>query len=490
MTPGARIAAAAAVLDAISAGAGAERALAGWARGARYAGSGDREAVRDLVYEALRRRRSLAVLGGAVALRGGASEARSAGEAAGTAVPDVLSPHEGGASRGAAREPAGSSRGPRLPRGGPGVGAEGDAAGDASVSGMTTDGEAPDGDTREPGPVVEPASGRQLMLGLMRLRGWDPALLTAGGRHALAPPDAGEAARLVRAPEADMAAMPEGVALDLPDWLLPRLRAALGPELAARARSAQIRAPLFLRAHAGRITAEAAAKQLAAEGIEASPHPRVATALRVTAHPRALRRSRLFLDGLVELQDLSSQEAMADLPDPAGLRVLDLCAGAGGKALALAARGAGRDGGSLHAHDIDPARLRDLPERAARAGARVLLLPPGEAARAAPHDLVLADVPCSGSGTWRRDPEGKWRLTPARLAELTRLQARLLRQAAGLVAPGGWLAYTTCSVLCEENEIAVDRFLAELPGWRVTMQKRYGADTEGDGFFLSLLCRD
>jgi 16S rRNA (cytosine967-C5)-methyltransferase len=328
------------------------------------------------------------------------------------------------------------------------------------------------------------------MLGLMRLRGWPVAMAGAGDRHALAPTDAAEAAMFDRPVDADLAALPEAVALDLPDWLVPGLRDALGPDLVSLARAAQDRAPVFLRAHSSRITATEAAARLAAEGIEATPHPRVATALRLAAHPRALRRSQCFLDGEVELQDLSSQEAMADLPDPTGLRVLDLCAGAGGKALALAARGAGTAGGGLWVHDIDPARMADLPERATRAGARLQVLPPGRAAKSAPYGLVLADVPCSGSGTWRRDPEAKWRLTPARLAELTALQSRLLREAAGLVAPRGWLAYTTCSLLREENEDRIADFLAAAPEWVRVRQIRYGLDCEGDGFFLSLLQRD
>ena len=119
---------------------------------------------------------------------------------------------------------------------------------------------------------------------------------------------------------------------------------------------------------------------------------------------RALSRSRAFTEGLVELQDASSQAAMLRLPLRDGQSVLDYCAGGGGKALALA----GRTEVAVTAHDISAARMRDIPARAARAGVRIELAEDPKAAR---YDHVLVDAPCSGSGTWRRDPDGKWRLT-------------------------------------------------------------------------------
>jgi 16S rRNA (cytosine967-C5)-methyltransferase len=160
--------------------------------------------------------------------------------------------------------------------------------------------------------------------------------------------------------------------------------------------------------------------------------------------------------------------------------VLDYCAGGGGKALALAARGA-----AVTAHDADPGRMRDLPARAARAGARVEI----EAAPAGAFDLVLCDAPCSGSGTWRRAPEAKWRLTPERLAALTELQAQILDQAAPLVAPGGALAYATCSLLEAENGAQTADFLARHPGWQLENERRLTPLEGGDGFYLALLRR-
>ena len=390
MTPAARLAAASAVMDQVLSGDPAEKALTNWGRGARYAGSGDRAAVRDLVFDMLRRRRSCAALGGA-------------------------------------------------------------------------------------------ETGRGLALGLLRARGQDPEALFTGGAHGLAPLDAQEAARGMTAAD-----LPPDVALDCPDWLWPAMQAALGPRTDPVLRAMQDRAPVFLRANLARTDRKAAAAALAAEGVATRPHPLADTALEVTENARRLRQTRAFADGLVELQDASSQAVIAALPDPRGLRVLDFCAGGGGKTLALAARGAGQ-GGVLVAHDINAGRMQDLPARAARAGVAPRLVAPGAAATAGPYDLILVDAPCSGSGSWRRAPDGKWRLTLGALAQLCDTQAAILSETAAMLGPGGMLAYATCSVLRAENEDAVAAFLDRHPGWRCSAQIRFWPDAGGDGFFLALL---
>ena len=145
---------------------------------------------------------------------------------------------------------------------------------------------------------------------------------------------------------------------------------------------------------------------------------------------------------------------MAALDLPPGARVLDYCAGGGGKTLALAARCEA----TWFAHDALPRRMADLPARAARAGVEVQLCDTADLAALAPFDVVLCDVPCSGSGTWRRAPEAKWRLTPSDLDAFAARQDAILSDAAGLVAPGGRLIYCTCSILREENEAVIDRF--------------------------------
>jgi 16S rRNA (cytosine967-C5)-methyltransferase len=383
MTPGARVQAAIEILDQIAAGAPAEKALTTWGRRARFAGSKDRAAVRDHVFDALRRWRSSAALGGG-------------------------------------------------------------------------------------------ADGRARMIGLLRQQGTAPETLFTGAGHAPAPLSADEA----QAPEAPHGA----VALDLPDWLAARFTESLGPQADAVAMALRDRAAVFLRVNSLRGTLAEAQAALAEEGIESAPHPLAPLALQVTAGARGIARSRAYLSGLVELQDAASQAVVAALPLAPGQRVLDYCAGGGGKALAMAAR---LGGGPVTVHDADPQRMKDLPERAARAGARLQV----EAAPQGPYDLVLCDVPCSGSGAWRRAPEGKWRLTPEALDALRATQSDILRRCAGLVAPGGTLAYATCSVLAEENAAQISGFCAAHPDWQAGATRQFLPQDGGDGFYVALLSR-
>ena len=140
--------------------------------------------------------------------------------------------------------------------------------------------------------------------------------------------------------------------------------------------------------------------------------------------------------------------------------------------------------------DAHPRRMADLPARAERAGAEVTILPSGTLPHQAPFDIVLCDAPCSGSGSWRRDPEGKWRLTPARLDEITDLQTRILDQAARLVAPEGLLAYATCSLLARENEAQRQAFLDRAPRFSLVSEHRWSPAQGTDGFYAAVFARD
>lgn len=269
--------------------------------------------------------------------------------------------------------------------------------------------------------------------------------------------------------------------MDLPDWIWPAWQQSLGEAAEPVALALRDRAPVWLRVNLRRVPPEAAIAALGRDGIEVEPHPALPAALRVTGGARRLSGSAAYRDGLVELQDLSPQLACALLPAQGSL--LDFCAGGGGKALALAARGAG----PVVAHDIDPGRMADLPARAGRAGVDIRLAPPGGVSGR--FDLVVADVPCSGSGTWRRTPDAKWRLTAEDLARLQRTQAQILDEAAGFVAPGGSLAYMTCSLLDAENTAPVDAFLARTPDFSLAERRRFSPLTASDGFFLALMRR-
>ncbi|MFW8634660.1 RsmB/NOP family class I SAM-dependent RNA methyltransferase [Cribrihabitans pelagius] len=320
-------------------------------------------------------------------------------------------------------------------------------------------------------------TGRGLILGALREAGEDPATVFTGEGHAPAPLAAAE-----RMPPA----APEGaVRLDMPDWLWPAFSASLGARAEAAALALRARAPVHLRVNIARASLAEAQEALTKEGISTVPHPAAATALEVTEGARKLRNCEPYKSGMVELQDAASQAVCDLLPLADGMRVLDYCAGGGGKSLAMAARGQV----ALFAHDADPRRMKDLPERAARAGAPVQLLETAELAGAGPFDLILCDAPCSGSGSWRRAPEGKWRLTPGKLQSLRETQAAILAAAAPLVAPGGVLAYATCSMLDEENSVQVQEFIAQNEGWQLTAEQGWQVQDGTDGFYVAVLTR-
>ena len=245
------------------------------------------------------------------------------------------------------------------------------------------------------------------------------------------------------------------------------------------------RAPVMLRVNLRKTSPDEVTLLLSKEGITCVPDPIATTALRVTEGGQRLANATAYKDGLVELQDGSSQAAMETVELSPGSRVLDYCAGGGGKTLALAARLEAQ----WYAHDALPHRLKDLAPRSARAGVRVTELASDEVREHAPFDLVLCDVPCSGSGTWRRTPEAKWAMTLERFHELLDVQAEILHQASGLVAPEGQLIYATCSVLAEENEQQIARFIESSAPWRCTFQQHYPISDAGDGFYVAHLGR-
>lgn len=218
------------------------------------------------------------------------------------------------------------------------------------------------------------------------------------------------------------------------------------------------------------------------DGIETRANPRAELALTVTEGARRVAQSRAYRDGLVELQDAASQAAIEALPLSEGMRVLDYCAGGGGKSLALAAR---LGGGPVWAHDSDKKRMRDLPGRAERAAAdiRIVERPKG------PFDLILCDVPCSGSGTWRRAPEAKWRFDKQDLADLRNVQREILSDVAPILSGEGILVYATCSVMKAENDQIVSWFLSENQDFGLLSSQQVLPDEDGDGFYYAILRR-
>ena len=248
--------------------------------------------------------------------------------------------------------------------------------------------------------------------------------------------------------------------LSVPAWLFDDIEAQMGDETEAVLEAMHSRAPLDVRVNLLKADRMAAQAALLEDDIETTPHPSVATALRVSGTVQ-ITMSRAYKDGLVEVQDAGAQAVAQICAAQPFETVMDFCAGAGGKALAMAAQMQNK--GRLLVHDAIAGRMKHLPERAMRAGVEIF-------ETVAPHDLrglegqcdlVVADVPCSGTGRWRRAPETKWRLTAQGLADMHELQAQILRQAASLLRPEGRLAYITCSLLSSENDRQIDGFLEE-----------------------------
>jgi 16S rRNA (cytosine967-C5)-methyltransferase len=328
------------------------------------------------------------------------------------------------------------------------------------------------------GPV--PASGRAAMLAVA---GQDASLaaLFDGSPHGPAPRAEGEEAANT------------GLA---PKWLAALLRAS---DLGGREIAALLgRAPLDVRVNALKADRAGIALPEAGEPLPSAQGLRFASGTPV-------EQWEAYKDGRIEIQDLGSQLIVEALPISPGDTIVDLCAGGGGKTLALAATLG--NAASLVAADTDKRRLGNLAPRAERAGAAVdhtVLLDPGrEMAALAPFagkaDHVLVDAPCSGSGTWRRSPEGRWRLDPAELARLNALQDHVLDLAAQLVRPGGSVSFVTCSVLDAEGADRIAAFFTRHPGWRsetlalpIGQQRGQGwrldPHRDGtDGFFIACL---
>ena len=316
----------------------------------------------------------------------------------------------------------------------------------------------------------------------------------SGGQFGPTHLSAGEAAGLRRLEGQGLVhpEMPEGVALEVPDWVVPLLRARFGEAVAAEKAALSAPAPLDLRVNLLKGTREEAVAALASEGIEAVVTELSPWGLRVEGR-RLVTSGPAFQSGLVEIQDEGSQLVALMVGASPGMRVADWCAGAGGKTLALAMTMANK--GSIVACDVSAPRLEGAVRRLRRAGVHNVerhLIEAGDKwakRRAGSFDRVLVDAPCTGTGTWRRNPDARLRLVEQDLRELVPKQAAILERASGLVRKGGRLVYATCSILVEENEAQVQAFLGAHPEFSVVPLARAWtgeADVPGAGDFLSL----
>ncbi len=306
---------------------------------------------------------------------------------------------------------------------------------------------------------------RAVLIGMLhRERGLDVAAIEAlcnGARYAPTPLTDTETAGLARGTLVGAPAHIEG---DYPDWLDPYLARAFGEERSAEGAALASRAPLDLRVNTLAAERDEVLSKLAHLHVEPTRWSPVGLRIGLAADAKspAIHAEPLFLKGQIEIQDEGSQLAAFLAGAKPGEQVIDLCAGAGGKTLALAAAMENR--GQIYATDTDKRRLVAIHERLARSAARnVQVRTPksvGDAIAdlAGRADLVLIDAPCTGTGTWRRNPDAKWRIRPGALNERNKQQEAALERAAALVKPGGRIAYVTCSVLAEENGDQVRAF--------------------------------
>lgn len=430
MRPGARMKAAVEVLDEIFVRhRPAAQALADWAKAHRFAGSGDRAAIGNLVYDVLRRRLSLA--------------ARMSDESARALV----------------------------------------LAAASDALGLTPD---------------------------------EIAAAADGSEYALAPLSEAERVGLTRDVPADA---PMHVQADIPEWLAPSFERMFGDRAVEEGRALAQRAPVDLRVNTLKSDRARVLKALARYGAE--PTPLSPVGIRILPPTGPGRTPNVEAEpghakGWFEIQDEASQIAALLAGASPRLQVLDLCAGAGGKTLAMAA--AMQNTGQVYAYDADRMQLRPIFERLRRAGVRnVQVLSAGDEAAVTAlgprFDVVFVDAPCTGSGVWRRRPDSKWRVKPQNLADRQKEQQEVLELGAPLVKPGGRLVYVTCSVLPEENRDQVSDFLARHSDFSLRPYAHAWAETIGgapprsadggadallltparhgtDGFFIAVLVRN
>src|SRR5436190_2718495 len=318
--------------------------------------------------------------------------------------------------------------------------------------------------------LMDADTPRARLLGMLKLeRGMDVEAIAAlcdGGRFAPAPLEEAERAALT---SRSLDGAPAHVAGDYPEWLDAQLAAVFGEDRVAEATAMASRAPLDLRVNTLKAKREKVLGSLKHLGAKPTPWSPIGLRIELGADARnpGIHSEEDFIKGAIEVQDEGSQLAALFSAAKPGEQVIDLCAGAGGKTLALAAMMQGK--GRLIATDHDKRQLAPIYERLSRAGVHNadIRAPKGDsdplADIRASADLVLIDAPCTGTGTWRRNPDAKWRMRPGALEVRLKDQVTVLDRAAALVKPGGRIAYITCSVLPPENGDQIRAFVARHP---------------------------
>ena len=379
MTPGARISAMIEVLDSVLVGVPTEKALTNWGRGNRFAGSKDRAAIRDLVFQAVRCRRSA-------------------------------------------------------------------------------------------GAWPKPLSARAWAIGSLQANDVELENLFNNIGHAPTPLTNDELTTFKNTDQNTF---------DLQDWIIDELCNSYGIKKAAEiAEALRHRAPICLRINTQKATLIEVQKLLSDNMIDTIVNPICDTALTVITNPRRVVLNDLYKKGWFELQDAASQ-AVATLI-PAKGKVLDFCAGGGGKSLAVTAR----TGGVVFAHDANTKRMSEIEVRALRGGHDIKIILPDQIDNSAQFDSVFCDIPCSGSGAWRRSPEEKWKLTQKKILEYQKLQRDILIKAESLVKVGGAFSMITCSIFTSENQDQRDFLLRKFKNLSVMTEIQHFPTNNNDGLYI------
>ena len=273
---------------------------------------------------------------------------------------------------------------------------------------------------------------------------------------------------------------------NIPDFLLDEFKRSLGSKFNNVMRLLERRAPVSIRVNALKSDTSSVLKLLSLEGVEVKKSKEVKYGIDIIGNPRRLKQIKAFKDGYFEVQDLHSQKIIEDLPINEHTKILDYCAGAGGKILSIASLLKGK--GKFFIHDLDKKKLIEADLRAERAGVKLKRLTNENFQKHySTFDYILADVPCSGSGAWRRNPQQKWRITPASMREILKGQILILNDVKDLIKKNGFLFYITCSLLKMENEEVIDRFLIENQNFHLFNKRNMIIDKNGDGFFCAMI---
>ncbi len=291
--------------------------------------------------------------------------------------------------------------------------------------------------------------------------------------HAPEPLNESEEALVAELEEADWSAVDENYITNVPQWLIPLFKSRFSDNWLDESEALCHRAPLDIRINRLKGWRKKAQDALGKEGFASDIAPMSPTGLRMQEN-KALQSSRAFVEGLIEIQDEAAQLASHLVAAKPGQQILDLCAGGGGKSLAVA--GHMDNKGQIFATDINKRRLASFKDRAKRADMHNLQTQELEETgkdrkkwlrrREGNMDRVIVDVPCSGTGVWRRSPDLRWRISPESLEGMVATQKKLINEAATCVKVDGRLIYMTCSLLVEENEAVVDEFLAANPNFK------------------------